>query len=317
MGLNLIKGTPQLSNLNRPALVFVHGAWHGAWGWQEHFIPFFTKNGYECYAFDLPNHGANKHQKNINKYRITDYVNHLKLVLAQINQPVVLIGHSMGGYVIQKYLEKNDCLAAILMTTVPPKPIWRFFFKTLSELPMDMLKMMISFDLFHLVNSREKASKFLFSESLSIEKKEAYTKALGGESFRVIFFDFLLSKLKRRKNLAIPILVQGAGKDNLISKKESRDTCRFQKTDYQFFKDLAHDVMLDTNWMLSAQGALTWLTKQFPLPAPQADIATKNPTLKTQFPDAIQDLIVNLGENDKMDANDTKINRSGKANRKN
>ena len=85
MGINLIKGKPEKPKKNQPALVFVHGAWC----WEEHFIPFFTKNGYECYTFDLPKHGASKDQKGINQYRIADYLKHLELVLAEINKPVI------------------------------------------------------------------------------------------------------------------------------------------------------------------------------------------------------------------------------------
>ena len=38
MEINLIKGKPESHRKDSPALVFVHGAWHGAWCWQEHFI---------------------------------------------------------------------------------------------------------------------------------------------------------------------------------------------------------------------------------------------------------------------------------------
>jgi len=317
MQIDLIKREPKFPKQNQPALVFVHGAWHGAWCWEEHFIPFFTQNGYECYAFDLPNHGANKDKKGINKYRITDYVNHLELALAQINKPVVLIGHSMGGYIIQKYLEKNDCKGVILMATVPGKPIWRLFFKIFLEQPATMLKVIFNFKLLHLVNSTEKASGLLFSDDLAIEKREAYSKRLGGESFIVMVFDFLLSKIKRRKNLTIPVLVQCAGKDNMISTAESEYTREFQQADYQFYKELAHNVMLESKWRLSAQGALNWLSEQFPNIETSENISTKKPTLKTEFPDAIQDLIINLGENNEMDGNDTKIGRSGESNRNN
>ncbi|GEM_PF-432465 len=317
MGINLIKAKPKIPKKNQPTLVFVHGAWHGAWCWQEHFIPFFTKNGYECYTFDLPNHGANKDQKGINQYRITDYLNHLELVLAQINKPVVLIGHSMGGYIIQKYLEKADCAAAILMMSVPGKPIWRLFFRILLNQPLTMLKTVATFDLFHLVNSKKKAAKLLFSEKLSTVKKEIYFKKLGTESFQVMVFDFLLSKIKKRKNLAVPMLVQSAEKDNIVSVRETKQTRRFQQTDYQFFKNLSHDAMLDPKWILPARGILNWLGKQFPSQEAIEDLSTKNPILKIQFPDAVQDLIINLGENNEIDANKTKILGLGQSKRDN
>ena len=146
---------------------------------------------------------------------------------------------------------------------------------------------------------------------------EIYAKKLGRESFQVMFFDFLLSSLKQRKNLSMPMLVQCAGKDNIISTAESEYTREFQKTAYQFYENLSHNVMLEPNWLLSAQGALNWLREQFPVISPTENVSTKHPNLKTQFPDAIQDLIINLGENIEMDVNDTKTHSSGKSNRDN
>ena len=36
----------------RPPLIFIHGAWHGAWCW-ERFLDYFAARGYPCYAVDL------------------------------------------------------------------------------------------------------------------------------------------------------------------------------------------------------------------------------------------------------------------------
>jgi len=35
------------------ALVFVHGSYHAAWCWAEHWFPFFSQSGYDCYALSL------------------------------------------------------------------------------------------------------------------------------------------------------------------------------------------------------------------------------------------------------------------------
>lgn len=317
MEINLIKGKPELLRKDSPAIVFIHGAWHGAWCWQEHFIPFFTKNGYECYAFDLPNHGENKDLAGINQYRIADYINHLELVLAQINKHVVLIGHSLGGYIVQKYLEKKDCQAAILVASVPCKPIWRLFFKLCFHQPIAMFKMIMTLDLFHIVNTTSKATQLLFSAELTEEERERFTQKLGSESFKMMTLDLLFSRINRRKNLAIPLLVQCAGKDNVVSISENKYTRRFQKADYQFFKEMAHDVMIDPKWMLSANSILNWLNKQFPESVIAEPTNLKNPKLKIQFPDAVQDLITNLGENNEIDADKSKILGLGKSKRDN
>lgn len=36
-----------------PPLVFVHGSYHAAWCWAEHWLPFFSASGYDCYAISL------------------------------------------------------------------------------------------------------------------------------------------------------------------------------------------------------------------------------------------------------------------------
>lgn len=41
-----------VENLN-PPLVFIHGSFHAAWCWAQHWLPFFSSNGYDCYALSL------------------------------------------------------------------------------------------------------------------------------------------------------------------------------------------------------------------------------------------------------------------------
>jgi pimeloyl-ACP methyl ester carboxylesterase len=37
----------------RPPLCFVHGSYHAAWCWAEHFLPYFAARGYDAYALSL------------------------------------------------------------------------------------------------------------------------------------------------------------------------------------------------------------------------------------------------------------------------
>ena len=39
-------------------LLFVHGAWHAAWCWDENFLGFFADKGYRAVALSLRNHGS-------------------------------------------------------------------------------------------------------------------------------------------------------------------------------------------------------------------------------------------------------------------
>ena len=56
MHLEVVTHTPKTAMRSTP-LLFVHGAWHGAWCWEENFLPYFAQAGYHSHALDLRGHG--------------------------------------------------------------------------------------------------------------------------------------------------------------------------------------------------------------------------------------------------------------------
>ncbi|HZG68660.1 MAG TPA: alpha/beta fold hydrolase, partial [Herpetosiphonaceae bacterium] len=57
MSLELISKQPRSQARSSPVL-FVHGAWHGAWCWAEHFLDYFAERGYGAHALSLRGHGG-------------------------------------------------------------------------------------------------------------------------------------------------------------------------------------------------------------------------------------------------------------------
>jgi pimeloyl-ACP methyl ester carboxylesterase len=47
-------------------LLFVHGTWHAAWCWDEHFLDFFGDKGFRAVAVSLRSHGASAISKPLN-----------------------------------------------------------------------------------------------------------------------------------------------------------------------------------------------------------------------------------------------------------
>jgi len=104
--------TSDLSAATRPTpLLLVHGAWHGAWCWQEHFIPYLARAGYAVYAPSLRGHGDSPGRDRLRRTGIGHYVQDVAAVAAALPAAPVLIGHSMGGLVVQKYLERYPAAA--------------------------------------------------------------------------------------------------------------------------------------------------------------------------------------------------------------
>ncbi|HMD27030.1 MAG TPA: alpha/beta fold hydrolase [Steroidobacteraceae bacterium] len=50
-------------------LLLVHGGWHGAWCWDEHFLDFFADKGYRAVALSLRNRGNSPAVKRIPKVK--------------------------------------------------------------------------------------------------------------------------------------------------------------------------------------------------------------------------------------------------------
>lgn len=82
--------------------VLVHGAWHGAWCWYR-LSALLRAGGHEVLTPDLPGHGADRSPAA--SVTFNDYVQRVVDTLDQPGEPVVLVGHSMGGMVISQAAE--------------------------------------------------------------------------------------------------------------------------------------------------------------------------------------------------------------------
>ena len=85
--------------------VLVHGAWHGSWCWSK-LVPLLEKAGHKAVAPDLPGHGENR-KKDISTITQQDYIDCVVKVLDNQVEPVILVGHSMGGMVISQVGENR------------------------------------------------------------------------------------------------------------------------------------------------------------------------------------------------------------------
>src|SRR5438445_2288922 len=99
--LEIISRQPATPN-GAPPLLFVHGMWHGAWCWDEHFLPCFADHGYAAHAVSLRGHGRSDLHGSLKFVSIADYVGDVAEAARQIGTPPIMIGHSEGGFVVQR-----------------------------------------------------------------------------------------------------------------------------------------------------------------------------------------------------------------------
>ncbi len=244
----------------RPApLLFVHGKWHGAWCWQEHFMPYFAGHGYDCAALSLRGHAGSEGREGLRWYSVADYVSDVEQAAGQFDRPPVLVGHSMGGFITQKYLERHpETPAAVLLTSIPPTGLWPTTFMLLRRKPLLVLKVLGTLQLYPVIETIELARWALFSKDMPNETVEAYRRRMTDESFRS-YLDELGLNLARPKRVRTPLLVIGAEDDAVISTRMVWSTARAYGTSAEIFPDMAHNVMLEKGWERVASRILAWL----------------------------------------------------------
>ena len=261
---------PELELIHRPArgskiqsapLLFIHGAWHAAWCWDVYFLHYFAELGYDAYAVSLRGHGASEGKANLRWSGLKHFVTDVQHIVSQFDEKPILIGHSMGGAVVQKYLETSRARAAVLLASAPPSGVLGVTLKILRRTPFEFLKVHFQRDLFPVINNVEHAHHLLFAEQTDDKALAEYHSRLGSESYRV-FLDMI--GLNRPKPSAVmknklPILVLGAEKDHVFTVAEVRSTAFAYGTRAHIFKDMAHDVMLDPDWVLAASHIHHWI----------------------------------------------------------
>lgn len=82
--------------------LLVHGAWHGAWCWYK-VIPLLEQHGHTVIAPDLPSHGRDRTDPS--RVTLSSYTDCIAAILDARSEPVILVGHSMGGIVITQTAE--------------------------------------------------------------------------------------------------------------------------------------------------------------------------------------------------------------------
>ncbi|MCH7910660.1 MAG: alpha/beta hydrolase [Candidatus Hydrogenedentes bacterium] len=240
-------------------LLFVHGAWHGAWCWDKHFLPYFAEKGYDAHALSLRNHGNSESPGSLKTVTLGDYVDDIESVVKTFDSPPVIIAHSMGGFVLQKYLERHRPAGAVLFASIPPTGTLPLSLNLLVNDTWNFLKANLTMSLYPLVSTPEQAKQMFFSNDMAEEEVAEYHAQLQDESY-IAFLGTLLT-LPTAMRIQVTPLVLGGGTDTVISPKAVRATAKAYRTEAVIFEDTAHDMMLERNWKQVADRILDWLSE--------------------------------------------------------
>lgn len=243
---------------NRPPLLFVHGAFAGGWMWTETFMPFFAQAGYPCHALSLRGHGGSEGRAQIDWHSIADYVDDVHCVAQWLGAEPVLIGHSMGGFVVQKYLERHHPVAgAALLCSVPPQGLVASQFHLLLQKPQLFLELnrIMSGDHTDTTVLREA----LFAGEVDEAMLEAWVHTMQPESHRALWDMSMFNLPSLYAMQRPPMLILGAEKDVLVPAFLVQTTAHTYGLPAHIFRGMGHALTHEKDWRQVATLLGDWL----------------------------------------------------------
>lgn len=238
-------------------MLFVHGGYHAAWCWDAHFLNYFADKGFRAVAVSLRGHGQSGRSQPLASCSIADYIDDVRAVADTLDYDPVLVGHSMGGFVVQRYLEMFHAPAAVLMASMPPQGVLRVTLGTLRRHPWTFLRANTFGNSAELMNTPDRAREFLFSPETPESVVESCAARLGPESRRAGIDQMI--RLPKAHLVSTPLLVLGAQQDGTLTNAEVAATARAYGTEAEFFPGMGHDMMLEPEWPTVAERIHRWL----------------------------------------------------------
>jgi pimeloyl-ACP methyl ester carboxylesterase len=254
--LEVIRRSPKTRA--KESVLFVHGGFHAAWCWDEHFLPYFAEQGFDAVALSLRGHGQSEGGEKLDTFGLSDYVDDVAQVASSLPSPPVLIGHSIGAIVAQQFVQSHEARAIVM---IAPTPLARMALAKLRwalRFPVATAAMLIRRD----INCAMPMFRHLFfSPDMSAGEVDEYMSRMQRESNRV-FREISQIRNPNPKAVRIPTLILVAEQDRIPHRINQSLAGAFHAE----LKTIAaaHDVMLDPRWKLAADRIIKWVLERDP-----------------------------------------------------
>lgn len=253
-------GNAAASGGTKPPLLFLHGSYCGAWVWERHFLPFFAASGFHGAAISLTAHGKSEGGA-IDLLGILDYLKDIAAGADLFTTAPVLIGHSLGGYLAQKYALKHRVAGLVLFSSPSLQglgPTGRHITTRHPRLAFELWRLMMLGP--RLVDPQVIADA-MFSPAMPVSDMLAMLPQLQRESFRVSV-EASVPDFSRPPQLLPPTLVIGGANDAFVPRSDLEHAAAFWNGRLQIIDGLPHGAMMDPTWPRAALPIKTWLENQ-------------------------------------------------------
>ena len=246
----------------RPPLVFVHGGYVHAGCWEANFLPHFRNLGYHCHAINLSGHGASEGGEDLDRYDLDHYAADVAQLVADLPAPPVLIGHSMGALVLQRYLEKASAAALIMIAPVPTTGLWGCGVQMARTQPDFMVEAFRAVEGKYTDNTIRVMREVYFSPDVTHEQFAAFQPLVQDESLTAVLEMMALAWRPPKSNPKIPALVIGGELDALFPANMLHFTACGWNAETCVIPRAGHMLIMEPQWAAAATKIDHWLDRR-------------------------------------------------------
>lgn len=266
-GINVKKYRSENRQPGTSSVLAVHGMFGGKW-YFEKCGNYLSQMGINVYALDLRGHNGS-FCLDFGATSILDYVQDVRKIVDDIigleRIKPILLGHSMGGLIVQKFAETFPRLVQglILLASAPPKGISAFSFSVLGMIVRNTMNILFNLpispkrkDCFNLVlnNFPEDDSEADFAARKFISTPES------GKAARELAFSLIPVD---EKKINCPTLIVAGSKDKICPlSMQLKIREKYCFADYLQVEN-GHMMMLEPGWKEVISRIYTWIDFRF------------------------------------------------------
>jgi len=254
-------------------VVFIHGLWLHATSWQP-WTGLFGDAGYTAVAPGWPGDPDTVEEARADPDRLADHgidevVAHYAGIIAGLDEPPVIIGHSFGGLFAEKLLGQGIGAAAVAIDPAQIKGV----------LPLPLAQLRAGFpalgnpaNLHRSVSLTEKEFRFGFGNAVSDEESDQlYDRWTIPSPARPLFqaaaANFVMhsqAKVNTANEDRGPLLLISGTADHTVPDVVTRSTLKQYRdsaavTELKQFEGRGHSLTIDSGWREVAEATLEWL----------------------------------------------------------
>lgn len=248
-------------------IIFIHGMFQNAKSWDK-WVTYFIARGYACIAQSWPLHEGEPRivrkntPKGLGDLRLEEVMRKYEDII-RVNDPeAILIGHSVGGLIVQSLVNKGLGSAGVCISSVAPNKMlafdWDFFRNSVSI--VNPLKgdepFYVTFDGFY-----DNFCNTLSKEDATIAYKETATN-----DSRNVLRDCMMEpghiEIEKTNK---PLLFIGAEKDRIIPPELNEKNAKAYReglAEFVKFPNRSHYICNEPGWEEIAEHTLQWIVKQ-------------------------------------------------------